>query len=164
MHETLRVPAEWDDLPRVGLVFAVDAAFDRLEWFGRGPLESYPDRRSSSIVGRHRSTAADQYHPYAVPQEHGAHAETRWFALTDHAGQGVRCTMPDPVSFAARRHTDEALTTATTLAELHTADHVDVHIDAAVRGLGTAACGPDTLAPYLLGAGTYRWVWVLTPV
>ena len=37
-----------------------------------------------------------------------------------------------------------------------------VHLDAAHRGLGTASCGPDTLEPYVLRGGTYRWTWTLT--
>jgi len=36
-----------------------------------------------------------------------------------------------------------------------------IHIDAAHRGLGTASCGPDTLAAYLVGPGTYEWTWTL---
>jgi beta-galactosidase len=41
---------------------------------------------------------------------------------------------------------------------------VIVHIDAAHRGLGTASCGPDTLPAYVVGAGTYRWMWSLRNV
>ena len=37
-----------------------------------------------------------------------------------------------------------------------------VHLDAAHRGVGTASCGPDTLDPYVLRPGTYRWTWILT--
>ena len=55
--------------------------FDRLEWYGRGPLETYVDRESSEQLGRWRSTVAEQYVPYVLPQEHGNHTDTRWFAL-----------------------------------------------------------------------------------
>ncbi len=46
--------------------------------------------------------------------------------------------------------------------ELHPRAETIVHLDAAHRGLGTASCGPDTLAPYVHGGGTYRWAWTLS--
>jgi len=69
------------DLPRVGLRFDLPAGFENLEWYGRGPSESYPDRTAGYPVGRYRSTVTDQYVPYVLPQEHGGHADTRWVAL-----------------------------------------------------------------------------------
>jgi len=104
-----------------------------------------------------------QYHPYVVPQEHGAHVDTRWFELTDAEGHGIRIDTPDRTSFSARRHHDEDLTRASTIAELARSDDVEVHIDAAVRGLGTGACGPDALPPFLVGPGRYAWTWMLAP-
>ncbi len=160
--DELIVPAEWRDIPRVGVTFDLDRRFDRLRWFGPGPDETYPDRRSGAIIGRWESTVAEQYHPYVVPQEHGAHIDCRWFELLDEAGAGIRIVGEPHVTFSARQHGDRALTAATTLAELEPLDHVEVHIDAAVRGLGTAACGPDTTV--VVGPGSYRWVWWLIPV
>ncbi len=161
--ETIRVPKEWHDLPRVGVVFAVDERFDDLRWLGLGPHETYPDRRAAATVGVWRSTVADQYHPYVFPQEHGHHTDTRWFSLRD-GRDAIRVASPSPderFGFSARRHTDADLTRALTLAELSPADHVEVHIDAAIRGLGTAACGPDTLPGHRVGAGTHRLSWTL---
>ncbi len=157
--ERVVVPKEWKDLPRVGVRFEVPVGFDQLEWFGLGPHETYPDRRRSGVVRRWRSTVADQYHEYVVPQEHGAHEATRWFALRDDRGGGLRIDALAPLSFSARSHHDAALTSAHTIAELERADTVEVHVDVAQRGLGTAACGPDTLAPYIVGGGTYAWSW-----
>ncbi len=52
-------------------------------------------------------------------------------------------------------------TTATHDVELRPRAETIVHIDAAHRGVGTASCGPDTIAPYVMGGGTYRWAWTL---
>ena len=41
---------------------------------------------------------------------------------------------------------------------------VAVHLDVAQRGLGTGACGPDTLPEHRVAGGTYRWRWTLTPI
>ncbi|MEL6860464.1 MAG: glycoside hydrolase family 2 TIM barrel-domain containing protein [Pseudomonadota bacterium] len=159
--ETLIVPEAWKDVPRVGIRFEVDQAFDRLEWCGLGPDESYPDRKSAQTHAVWHSSVQDQYHPYVRPQEHGAHEDTHWFRLLNEAGQGLQFTLPKPLSFTARLHHDEALNEAETLAELTEQETIEVHIDAALRGLGTAACGPDALAKYLVGPGTYQFAWQL---
>ena len=160
--ERIVIPNAWNDLPRVGVGFEVPSDLERLEWYGLGPHETYPDRRSSGLVRRWWSTVEAQYHPYVVPQEHGAHGETRWFSLTDPRGRGIRIDAESPVSFSARRHHDHALTAATTLAELEVAETTEVHIDVGMRGLGTGACGPDTLPAYRVGPGVHSWTWTIT--
>ena len=161
IEETMIVPEAWKDVPRVGIRFEVETAYNQLEWFGLGPDESYPDRCGAQTVGRWCSSVEDQYHPYVRPQEYGAHEQCRWFSLRDHVGQGIRITLPKPISFSARPHHDDALNAAETLAELSPSETTEVHIDAAMRGLGTAACGPDVLPEYLVGPGMYRFQWII---
>ena len=156
------LPDEWHDVPRVGLTLPVDRRFDTLRWFGPGPDETYPDRHAASMLGLWERSVADQYHPFVVPQEHGCHIDARWFELVDDNGHGVRFVGEPSLTFSARFHGDDALTEATTLAELTELDHIEVHIDAAMRGLGTAACGPDT--DVLVGGGTHRLVWWMIPI
>jgi len=157
VEESIVIPDEWTDLPRVGSRFEVAPRFDRLTWFGSGPHETYPDRKSSGLTGTWESRVADQYHPFVVPQEHGAHAETRWFTLTDRHGKGLRVTTGTPGSFSARFEHDVTLASASTIADVWQSDTIEVHVDAAIRGLGTAACGPDCLPEYLVGPGTHQW-------
>ena len=160
--ETFVVPEAWKDLPRIGVRFEVDKAFDRLEWRGLGPDESYPDRKGAQTHGVWRSNVADQYHAYVRPQEYGAHEETHWFRLLNGAGEGLQFTLPKPLSFTARPHHDEVLNEAETLADLQASATTEVHIDVAMRGLGTAACGPDALPQFLVGPGTYAFRWALS--
>jgi len=162
--ERIDVPDAWFDVPRVGVRFETSPDLDRLVWFGLGPHETYPDRRSAATVGRWESTVADQFHPYVVPQEHAAHVETRWLELTGSQGRGLRIVGAEPLIMTARSHHDAALTGAATLAELERAATTEVHVDAAMRGLGTDACGPDTLRAFRVGSGTHRWTWFLAPV
>ena len=171
VDEELALPRSLDDLPRIGARFEVPATFDLLEWYGRGPLESYVDRESSEQLGRWRSRVADQYVPYVLPQEHGHHTDTRWFVLADgdpaDGGSGVLVSSTDrlePFGFSARHHHDADLYAATTTAELQMSPTIEVHVDLVNRGLGTGACGPDTLAPYQVTGGPARWSWALRPV
>jgi beta-galactosidase len=161
--ERIDLPSRWRDMPRVGVRFEVPASFDRLEWFGLGPHETYPDRNSSATIRRWTSTVDAQYHPYVVPQEHAAHVATRWMTLTSKRGRGLRIEGARPLVMTARPHHDADLTAAATLADLERAGTTEVHIDAAVRGLGTDACGPDTLPEFIVGAGSHRWSWYLGP-
>jgi len=77
------------ELPRLGLRFTVPAGFDSVTWFGRGPQETYWDRKTGAAVGLYRAAAADLYYPYDRPQETGTRADVRWMAVTNAAGTGL---------------------------------------------------------------------------
>lgn len=162
--DTFVIKDEWTDVPRCGVYFKVDGSLGNLRWFGLGPDETYVDRRSAARLSVFKSAVADQYHPYVVPQEHGTHIETRWFELTDRSGKGFRVEGDPTVIFSARIHSDEALTDATTLAELKTDGQIEVHIDAAMRGIGTAACGPDVHEHHKVGPGAHTVTYRIIPV
>ncbi len=161
IDEEITVPGAWPDIPRAGIWFEIPAGFEQLKWHGLGPGESYSDRFGAQTIGHWQSSVDAQYHAFPYPQEHGAHFQTRAFALTDENGKGVAITLPQRSSFAARHHHDADLTNAATLADLIRRESTEVHIDAAMRGLGTGACGPDTLPPYRAGPGVYRFSWIM---
>ncbi|MEM6412083.1 MAG: glycoside hydrolase family 2 TIM barrel-domain containing protein, partial [Pseudomonadota bacterium] len=164
ISEEIIITEEWDDIPRVGIRFDVPVSFSNLEWLGLGPDESYPDRHRAQTFGRWKSSVADQYHPYVYPQEYGAHEQTRSFQMTNDAGLGFEVSLPVPMSFTARTHHDADIARATTLADLVKGETTEVHIDAAMRGLGTGACGPDVLDQYIVRPGTYCFNWQLRPL
>ena len=161
--EDIRIPEQFADLPRIGLAFELPAALEHLTWLGRGPHESYPDRKRGAAFGRYESTVTDQYVPYVMPQEHGGHSDTRWFALRDGAGHGLQIIGGTPFHFSASHFTAADLMTATHDVELKPRPEVFVHVDLAHRGLGTLSCGPDTLPEYRVGPGRYRFTWILRP-
>lgn len=163
-REQITIPRHWYDIPRIGIRFEVPQALDQFSWLGLGPDESYPDRCGAQTFGRWRSSIAAQYHPYARPQEHGAHQQVRQFSLSNKAGDGgFTVILPQPLAVTVRGHHDADLNEAETLAELarlaeQRTTH-EVHIDVAMRGLGTAACGPDVLPPYKVHGGFYCFWW-----
>ncbi len=158
-HETFHIPDEWYDLPRVGMRFEIAAKYSNLEWFGRGPLESYPDRCNSQLISKWKSTVENQYHPYVVPQENGAHQDTKWFSLISHQGDQLKFNIVDASSFSASSMHDTDLSKSVTISQLKPRPTTEVHVDAAIRGLGTGACGPDTLEEFRLTSGTYEMGW-----
>ncbi len=70
------------ELPRLGVNLVLPDGFDQMAWFGRGPWESYWDRKTAAFVGRYSGTVADQYVPYVRPQENGNKTDVRWVAIT----------------------------------------------------------------------------------
>ncbi len=164
ISEEVIVPDGFHDLARVGTVLTIDAGLEVLEWYGRGPVETYPDRKLGSPVQRWSSTVAGEYVPYIRPQEHGGHEDVRWLRLLDHDGMGLELRFDDPLHVSAGHFTASDLAEASHDNELVARAETFVHVDAAHRGLGTASCGPDTLEHYLVGPGTYRWRWAITPI
>ena len=158
--DEVTVPEDCDDLPRVGVRFELPDGWDALEWFGFGPGDSYPDRRAATRLGRWRQRVGDQAMPFIVPQEFGLHLDTRWLRIGDgHATIAV--TPATPMAFSALHHRAEDLTAATHAHLLPVRAGTFVHLDVAHRGLGTAACGPDTADRWKIRGGTFRWHWRL---
>jgi beta-galactosidase len=162
VDEDVRLPDDVDDLPRVGVRFAVRADLDRLDWWGPGPHETYPDRCSGAVVRRWSSTVGDQYVPYVLPQHHGTHVHVDRFRLLGRRGRGIEIGL-DGAAFDVSHHRVEDLTEATTVAELRPTAEVHVHLDAAIRGVGTGACGPDVAPRHRVRGGRHRWTWTLRP-
>jgi beta-galactosidase len=128
--------------PRLGLLFALPGAADRVTWFGRGPGETYADSFEGSRVGRHSRTIDELQVPYPVPQENGNHVQTRWLEV---AGQGMptlRAGGRPAFDFTARRWRSHDLERAARPHELADSGRVWLNIDHAQQGLGSASVGP----------------------
>lgn len=163
-----RVIVEGDfDVARVGVAFTLPASMDRLEWFGEGPGDSYPDRRAATRIGRWSERIDEASMPFVVPQETGLHLGTKWFTLgTDQAAAGPTIAVwgDTPLAFSALPWSAADIDAASHTHLLRPSGSTHVHLDVAHRGLGSAACGPDTEARHRIGAGTFRWTWHLVAV
>jgi beta-galactosidase len=142
------------DLPRLGVTLSLADDFEALEWFGRGPRETYADRKRAGWIGRFAGTVSDQYVAYAMPQEHGNKTDLRWLALSAPQAS-VRFTPAAPCEGSASRFAPEDLFAAAHTTDLRPRREVRVNLDVAQRGLGTASCGPDTLERYRIAAGEH---------
>ncbi len=154
---TYAFAGDMPDVPRLGVRFDVAPGFERLSWFGRGPLESYPDRKDGYPIDLYEGLVADQYFPYIVPQENGNKEDVRWFSLE---AKDNRCLLVRAVdklfNFSALHFSPGDLTRALHPNELTPRPEITILADAVHRGLGTKSCGPDTLPEYIIKPGTYR--------
>ena len=161
VSNTFRVPAELADLPRLGVELEIAPGFEALSWFGRGPHESYWDRKAGARIGRFESTVSDQYVPYIVPQEHGQKTDVRWLQLRNASGAGLEVSAAPLLQFSALHYSANDLYAAPHSHQIAWRDSTLLGLDIQQRGLGTASCGPDTLPRYRLRAGTHRFAYTL---
>ncbi|MGW4513170.1 glycoside hydrolase family 2 TIM barrel-domain containing protein [Streptomyces sp. NPDC004393] len=161
VQETAELPPELLDVARVGAVFETVPGPDLLEWYGQGPWESYPDRAAGAPVGHHSAPVDELFTPYLRPQESGGRHCVRHFTLWAPDATGLSVRLDEPRQISVTRHRAEDLTAAGHHDELVARPGCVVHIDAAHRGLGTASCGPDTSASYLIPPGVHHWSWTL---
>jgi beta-galactosidase len=92
------------DLPdplRIGFAYAMPFAFDTIEWYGRGPHESYQDRKTGAPISLWRGRIADQNHDYMRPQETGNKVDVRWLELSRPEGGGLHVEGDAPLSVNA---------------------------------------------------------------
>ncbi|KAG6031191.1 hypothetical protein E4U41_007652 [Claviceps citrina] len=146
LHATGSVP---DHIPRIGFNLRLNKALDRAKWFGLGPGESYPDKKSSQRVGVWQvDHVADLHVPYDVPQENGNRMATRWVRLNTHqpSPSGIRARRigeDSTFSFVASRHSAETVQAAKHPTDLVEEDDATLlRLDVEVAGVGTGACGP----------------------
>jgi beta-galactosidase len=152
-------------LPRVGVVLGASGDLTNVVWFGRGPWENYPDRKSSADIGLWRSTVDEQFVPYVRPQENGNKEDVRWLTLTDANGHGLRVTaIGDPMAFSALHFTAADLASVKHNYELKPRPDVILSLDARQCGLGNGSCGPGVLERYAVPPQTYRLRLSFAPV
>ncbi|UCE43333.1 MAG: DUF4981 domain-containing protein [Candidatus Aminicenantes bacterium] len=95
------------ELPRFGMQMILPTELDNMEWYGRGPHESYWDRKTSASVGLYHGKVIDQNHPYIRPQESGNKTDVRWVALTDDQGIGLLAVGMPLLSMSANHYLTE---------------------------------------------------------
>jgi hypothetical protein len=139
-------------LPRLGLQLITAGGFEQVEWFGRGTHETYADRQEGALVGVYSSTVDEQFVPYVLPQENGAHTEARWASLTAPDGCGLLAVGAPWFSFNALHYSTADLELSRHPHELTRMDEVEFNLDYAQSGLGSASCGPGRLEKYQLKA------------
>lgn len=147
-------------LPRVGLQFEMPGNFQHLQWFGRGPFETYPDRKTGARVGIFQEQAAEGYIPYLIPQDHGNRTDVRWIALTNTDGTGLWIKGTD-LSFSVQRFEQDNLFRALYPFQLTERNALVVNLDYRVTGLGDTP--NPTLPAYRIMPETYRWTTCLSP-
>ena len=136
-------------LPRLGIALALDANLQQFAWHGRGPQESYPDRKTSVLTGAWSAKVSDQLFHYPRPQDTGNKEEVTKLSLTDARNKGIQIlAIEKPFSVSALNFTANDLANVTHDCHLKPRAEIILSIDCAVMGLGNSSCGPGVLKKY----------------
>jgi beta-galactosidase/beta-glucuronidase len=155
-------------LGRVGVTLTLPSGDSQdheiFTWYGRGPHESYVDRKEGVLIDVYRSTVDAEYVPYIKPQEYGNKTDVRWAALTGRDGRGLLAIGMPWLEVSAMHYTAQDIAAAGHTYELKRRSEVILNLDFAQSGIGSAACGPGVLPKYELVASGYRYCLRLRPL
>ncbi len=167
--------AKLPEIPRFGMNLVMPRVFDRIAWLGRGPHESYWDRKTSAFVDLYKGAVADQYWPYLRPQENGNKCDVRWLAVTNETGYGLLFTGMPLLSVSAHHNimedfesperTDGRQTEGVVPVRRHTTDVkprdlTSVNIDYKQMGVGgDTSWGAWTHPEYRLSEKAYSYAF-----
>lgn len=151
-------------LARSGIVWGMPAAFGRVEYYGRGPGESYSDRKQAGYIGLFRTSPQEMFTTYITPQSCGNRTDTRWCRMTDESGTGLQITGREPFQFSALPYQDKNIDAAAHINKLEDKGVITIHVDSEQSGIGTATCGPGVLPAYRVKAEKKVFGFTLYPI
>ena len=156
------IPERLPVVPKIGLSFQIDKKYSKLQWYGRGPHESYIDRKHSAFLGRYSGTVRDQYYPYIRPQENGNKTDIRWASISDEKGSGLLIYGLPTFNLSVHQYSLDNLTKATHTHMIKDDGPTTVNLDHLVMGLGgDDSWNPRTHKEYLIPSGTYSYSFTL---
>jgi len=79
-------------IQKVGLQFTLAEGIEKISWYGRGPQESYPDRKTGYKTGQYEMNINDIKIPYIIPQDFDNRTDLRWMSVHSSGGSGLLIT------------------------------------------------------------------------
>ena len=128
-------------LPRIGYSMVLPSELNQYDYYGRGPVNNYNDRKTGQFIGWYHSPVAEQGIMLPKPQAQGNREEVRWCAVTNSQQQGVVFISDSTMSASALPWSQQELTLAAHPYQLPKSSGTHLHLDAKVTGLGGASCG-----------------------
>ena len=149
-------------IPRIGLEWILDRSLENVEWYGRGPQENYPDRKSGYKTGIYKSSVSEMYEPYLIPQDYGLRTDNRWVRITDNSGTGLEFRGNRHFNFNIYPYSTENLTRALYMYQLKKSDGITFNLDYTTSGVGCTAV--SVFPEYQVMPQRYDFVILIRPV
>lgn len=150
-------------LPRIGFTMELPEGFEIFSWYGRGPHESYIDKKDSALIGIYKGSVDEQWENYIVPQENGNKMDTRWASITNKNAKGIDIYGNPSFNISVSHYRVEDVKKAMHTYELKKRKETIVNIDYAQCGVGNQSCGPETLEKYRLRPHEVKLSFILSP-
>jgi beta-galactosidase len=141
---------------RIGMATVLPPGFDSFEWYGRGPHETYCDRKTGAPVSLCQASLAELQHDYMRPQENGNRTDVRWLSVIDDKGKGFiwADTTGEHMNFSAHPYSQDELDACEHIHELPQHSETYLQLDALQCGVGGDLPGMSLLkTPYVIQAG-----------
>ena len=158
-------------LMRFGNHSELPTDFVNLQWYGRGPVENYQDRKTASMVGLYSGAVKDQYYPYIRPQESGNKTDVRWAKLTRKDGSGIIIAALDTLlSINAIPYNAEQLFSGPEKQQKHSGElepDKNIHLDIDLQQMGVGGInswGEWPLEKYRMPYKDYNYSYFIIPV
>ena len=155
---------------RFGMQMQMPRNFDQVEYYGRGPVENYIDRKANADLGIYRQSVAEQFYSYIRPQETGTKSDLRWWKTLNAAGRGIQVVAAEPFSASALHYTIESLDEGTHKQQGHSpeveeSDLTNFCFDLIQAGLGCEdSWGRIARPEYQVPYGDYEFTFILKPM
>ena len=151
-----KIPLEYKDLPRVGLLFRLPLALDTAEYIGLGPHENYRDRDASVLFGQYIAPFSELPDHYVMPQSAGNRTGVQKLTLRGKTASITFAAMDAPFEFSHLPYSDEEIFGARHWHELGKQKFWYLHLDAIQRGIGASSCGPFLNERYFVPTGIFH--------
>jgi beta-galactosidase len=127
-------PGQIEWLQKLGLSFTLPIGIRTLEWFGKGPFETYPDRKTGAKTGIYRMEIDEIDMPYIIPQDFDNRTDVRWAKVHSQNGAGLAFYSDHLMNVAINPYTN--LETSWYPYQLERSDRPVLNIDHRVTGVG----------------------------
>jgi beta-galactosidase len=155
-HGQIQVEADYQPkndtipkIPKFGMRIRIQDKFNYIRWYGCGPFENYPDRKTAAFIGLYESKLENFITNYAVPQDNSNRCDVRWISFTDQNGNSIKIEGLQPLCFRAWPYTEDDVEKANHPFDLPTRDFINLNIDLNIHGVGgDDSWGAPTMEKY----------------
>ena len=161
--------AKVSDMFRFGMLMQMPYTMEKSNYYGRGPIENYSDRKDCMRIGVYTDDADNQYFPYIRPQESGTKSDIRWWKQTDATGLGLQVKSCTPFYASAIHFDTEELDDGDDKEQRHSFDlkkskFTNLFLDSAHMGVGGEnSWGAWPLEKYRVHYGNMTFTFTLIP-
>ena len=161
--------AKVSDMFRFGMLMQMPYTMEKSNYYGRGPIENYSDRKDCMRIAIYNDDADNQYFPYIRPQESGTKSDIRWWKQTDATGLGLQVKSCTPFYASAIHFDTEELDDGDDKEQRHSFDlkkskFTNLFLDSAHMGVGGEnSWGAWPLEKYRVHYGNKTFTFTLIP-
>ena len=161
--------AKVSDMFRFGMLMQMPYTMEKSNYYGRGPIENYSDRKDCMRIAIYSDEADNQYFPYIRPQESGTKSDIRWWKQTDATGLGLQVKSCTPFYASALHFDTEELDDGDDKEQRHSFDlkkskYTNLFLDSAHMGVGGEnSWGAWPLEKYRVHYGNKTFTFTLIP-